>query len=213
MIMRVALAAGQLRAGASPRTGRPGPGPLVSSSSATRCYRSLARGTCRGSSGTGASPCTPRSAACGRLSAPYGSWNTICTRRWSWRRPPACSRPTEVSPNVISPEVGRSEPVIILASVLFPAATRFDQAYHRRARGDREGHVVDRGDRPVPAPADLEDLRYTPLTVAVWTSLADTADLLFDVRRREPPARDSTPPSPALKRGAAGDPGCGRYPR
>ncbi len=60
------------------------------------------------------------STVCSGLSALYGSWKTICTRACSLRSPPARSRPTFASPNVIVPDVGRSEPVISLASVLLP---------------------------------------------------------------------------------------------
>lgn len=74
---------------------------------------------------------TVYSTVCSGLSAAYGSWNTICTRLWYLRSPPACRPSTASSPNLIDPEVGRSEPVIILAIVLLPlplAPTRLTAA-------------------------------------------------------------------------------------
>ena len=68
---------------------------------------------------------------CRGLSAAYGSWNPIGTRLWYLRNPPACRPSTATSPKLIDPEVGRSEPVIILAMVLLPlplAPTRLTAA-------------------------------------------------------------------------------------
>ncbi len=63
---------------------------------------------------------TVYSTVCSGFSAPYGSWKTICTWWWYRRRPCIRSCSTAVSPNRIDPAEGRSEPVIIRASVLLP---------------------------------------------------------------------------------------------